>query len=87
LIEEAATAVSQPQISTTQSGDIAAAAQKLRLSESQQVDHACKQQQASASLPAQPQEALQPGSKVTGTILAILYDEQIKQLRKLPGVW
>lgn len=25
--------------------------------------------------------------KVTGTILAVLYDDQIKQLMRLPGVW
>jgi len=27
------------------------------------------------------------GSRVTGTIVAVLYDEHIKQLRKIPGVW
>lgn len=27
------------------------------------------------------------GSKVTGTIVAVLYDEHIRQLVKVPGVW
>lgn len=26
-------------------------------------------------------------AKVTGTIINILYDDQIKQLKKIPGAW
>ncbi|KXZ47675.1 hypothetical protein GPECTOR_33g557 [Gonium pectorale] len=32
-------------------------------------------------------EAAEGDTKVTGSILSILYDDQIKQLRKMPGVW
>jgi probable RNA-binding protein EIF1AD len=27
------------------------------------------------------------GSRVTGTIAAVLYEEHVKQLKKMPGVW
>jgi probable RNA-binding protein EIF1AD len=34
-----------------------------------------------------PEAEQDSGSRVTGTITAVLYDEHIKQLKKLPGVW
>ncbi|KAG2489844.1 hypothetical protein HYH03_011647 [Edaphochlamys debaryana] len=32
-------------------------------------------------------EEAQQDTKVTGTIVGVLYDDQIKQLSKMPGVW
>lgn len=32
-------------------------------------------------------EASAEGGAITGTIVAVLYEEHVKQLRKLPGVW
>jgi probable RNA-binding protein EIF1AD len=34
-----------------------------------------------------PEAQQDKGSRVTGTICAVLYDEHIKQLKKMPGVW
>lgn len=31
--------------------------------------------------------AAQPNSKVTATVIAVLYEEQIKELHKIPGAW
>eukprot|EP00879_Flechtneria_rotunda_P028248 GHRR01030340.1.p2 GENE.GHRR01030340.1~~GHRR01030340.1.p2 ORF type:complete len:108 (+),score=9.90 GHRR01030340.1:194-517(+) len=36
---------------------------------------------------ASPEAEQDSSSRVTGTICAVLYDEHIKQLRKMPGVW
>jgi hypothetical protein len=34
-----------------------------------------------------PEAAEHSGSRVTGTICAVLYEDHIKQLKKHPGVW
>ncbi len=32
-------------------------------------------------------EASADGGAVTGSIITVLYEDQVKQLKKLPGVW
>lgn len=34
-----------------------------------------------------PEAEEDAGSRVTATIVAVLYDEHVKQLKKMPGVW
>ena len=40
-----------------------------------------------AAAPSSSGGAAAGGNKITGTIIAVLYDAQIKQLRKMPGAW
>ncbi len=41
--------------------------------------------EAAAAAPSQQQH--QQGTKITGTIVAVLYDEHIRELKKIPGAW
>jgi probable RNA-binding protein EIF1AD len=34
-----------------------------------------------------PEAEQDAGSKVTGTIVTVLYEEHVKQLKKMAGVW